>query len=152
MSITEIGPARAGDVDAVLGLVGAVGLPQDGVRQVLSTLLVARAAGEVVGCAAIEIYGRDGLLRSVAVAADRRGSGLGRRLTDAALMLAAERRLDRLYLLTETATTFFARLGFEPVSRVDVPAAVQASPEFSHLCPASAQAMMRDLRPSGGHT
>lgn len=151
MSVAEIGPARAGDVDAVLALVGSMGLPRDGVRQVLSTLLVARAAGEVVGCAAIEIYGRDGLLRSVAVAPGRRGSGLGRRLTDAALTLAAERRLDRLYLLTETAAPFFARLGFEPVGRADVPAAVQLSPEFSRLCPVSAQAMMRDLRPSGGH-
>jgi len=146
MSQVEIAPARPGEVAAVVALLGRAGLPQDGVRQLVATLLVARANGGVVGSAAIEPYGREALLRSVAVDPSRRGAGLGRRLAEAAVVMASRLRVERLYLLTETAAPFFARLGFRPVSRADIPASVQASPEFAFLCPASAQAMMRDLR------
>lgn len=146
MTPIEIAPARADDVTAVLALLGAAGLPEDGVPQLVSTLLVARAGGEVAGSAAIEPYGRDALIRSVAVDPARRGEGLGRRLAEAAVALAGRLGIERLYLLTETAAPFFARLGFRPVARDDVPATVRAAPEFARLCPASAQAMMRDLR------
>lgn len=146
MPLVEIEPARAGDAEAVVALVGAAGLPEDGVRELVPTLLVARADGRVAGSAGIEAYGRDALLRSVAVDPVLRGQGVGRRLAEAAVALAGRLGVERLYLLTETAAPFFARLGFGVVARAGVPAAVQASREFARLCPASAQAMMRDLR------
>jgi amino-acid N-acetyltransferase len=58
---------------------------------------------------------------------------------------AAELGLRRIYLLTETAAPFFARLGFTPVDRDAVDEAVQASEEFSRLCPATAAVMVYDL-------
>jgi amino-acid N-acetyltransferase len=89
---------------------------------------------------------RDGaLLRSVAVDASVRGSGLGLRLTDAALAMARERGAPAVYLLTTTAERFFPRFGFSRVPREHVPATIRESVEFTSACPASAVVMMRPL-------
>jgi GNAT superfamily N-acetyltransferase len=45
----------------------------------------------VIGSVAIELYGEEALLRSLAVAPAVRGQGLGQRLVDAGLALGAER-------------------------------------------------------------
>jgi amino-acid N-acetyltransferase len=74
-----------------------------------------------------------------------RGRGLGRRLTDAALVLARERAIERVFLLTETAAPFFRQLGFRDVARADVPEGVRNSLEFRSLCPASAEALILNL-------
>jgi arsenate reductase (thioredoxin) len=50
-------------------------------------------------------------------------------------------------LLTETAEIFFARKGYHTVDRKDAPAEIQASSEFSHLCPSSAVLMKKTLEP-----
>jgi len=144
MAIT-IERAGPGDLEAVLALLRRARLPEGGLRDHVATLLVARASGPVVGSAALELYGRAALLRSVAVETTAQGQGLGRRLAEAAVTLARESGVERLFLLTETAAPFFARLGYSPVERSAVPADLLASPEFASLCPASAQAMVRDL-------
>ena len=99
----------------------------------------------VVGCAAIEPYDGAGLLRSVAVAEPQRGTGLGMRLTEAAIRLAEARGIRALYLLTETAAGFFPRFGFRPIPRDEVAPAVRQSIEFTRACPASAMAMVKEL-------
>ena len=101
--------------------------------------------GAVVGSAALELYGASALLRSVAVQRDRRGRGLGRRLTGAALDLARRCGAVRVYLLTETADDFFPRFGFSPVARREVPPSVRGSVEFVSACPESARAMVCDV-------
>ena len=137
--------AAPGDVEPVLALLRHAQLPDDGVRELVPTLLVARVDGRVAGCAALEVYGRAALLRSVAVDPSLRGKGVGRQLTDAAIAMARRRDVRALYLLTETAATFFQGFGFTFVDRSGVPAALLASPEFAFLCPASAVAMARTL-------
>ena len=99
----------------MLSLLEENGLPEDGIEDHLSTTLVAREAGRVVGSAAVELYGPHALLRSVAVSEDHRGVGLGRRLVREALALARERGAYTAYLLTETADGFFPRFGFSAV-------------------------------------
>ena len=100
-----------------------------------------------MGSAAIELYGSAALLRSVAVARDLRGTGLGRRLTEAALDLSRDLGVEEAYLLTETADLFFPRFGFRPIPRAEVPGSVQRSVEFTSVCPESARAMVLVLRP-----
>jgi amino-acid N-acetyltransferase len=75
-----------GPVDraAMAALLEAEGLPVAGLADA-GELLVAREAGALVGCAAIEVYDDGGLLRSVAVAPSFRGAGVGRVLVEAAL-------------------------------------------------------------------
>ena len=138
--------AHAYELPAILDLLTESGLPQEGLSDHLETTLVARADESVVGSAALEHYGTSALLRSVAVERAFRGQGLGGRLTHAALVLARQRGITHVYLLTETAHEFFPRFGFRPVARAQVPAGVQRSVEFTSVCPESAQAMELHLK------
>lgn len=140
-----IDTAAPADLSAALGLLGQAGLPQDGLREHWGSAVVARQGGAVVGCAALELYGGAALLRSVVVAPALRGQRLGQRLTRAALGLARQRGVTTVYLLTETAASFFPRFGFRPTARADVAPAVQQSVEFTGACPASALVMVADL-------
>jgi amino-acid N-acetyltransferase len=140
-----IGPAAKGDLPAVRQLLATQHLPLDGVDAQLSTMVVARDGSEVVGAAAVELYADGALLRSVVVSPLVQGQGLGRRLTEAALNVAKSHGVATAFLLTTTAETFFPKLGFERISRADVPESVQASVEFQSACPASATAMRKRL-------
>lgn len=144
MAVT-IESAQAVDADATLALVAQNGLPPGGLREHLSTTLVAKDSGRIVGSAALELYADGALLRSVAVAPDRQGQGLGHDLTRAALHLAEERRAPAVYLLTTTAERFFPKFGFERIERADVPPGVQTSIEFTSACPSTATAMRKSL-------
>lgn len=137
----DIAPAAPTDLAAVFALLEANGLPRAGLDEHLATTLVARDRGRLVGCAALELYGRAALLRSVAVAAPLRGRGVGQALTSAALALARGRGVRTVYLLTETAAQFFPKFGFAVVTRASVEPAVLQSTEFTTACPASALVM-----------
>jgi amino-acid N-acetyltransferase len=151
MTIVTIERAQPADHAAILALPAANGLPDAGLAGYLATALVAREGATVIGCAALEVYGPVALLRSVAVRVDRRGAGLGRQLTEEALALARQLGVAQVYLLTETAQTYFPRMGFRPVARADVHPAIHRSLEWTAACPASAQAMVLDLIPTGEH-
>ena len=146
MTDVSIGPARRDELPRILELLEEGGLPRDDLANHLSTTLVARSEGRVMGCATLELYGRVALLRSVAVARVFRGTGLGRRLTETALELSQHLDADEAYLLTETAELFFPRFGFRPIPRSEVPRSVQRSVEFTAARPASARVMVLNLR------
>lgn len=137
--------AAESDLPAVRRLLESHGLPLDGVDDIVSTMVVARDGGDVVGTAAVELHTDGALLRSVVVSPAVQGQGLGRRLTEAALSIARDRGARTAFLLTTTAEKFFPRFGFEPISRADVPASVQTSIEFQSACPASAVVMHKRL-------
>lgn len=140
----EIRSASPSDHAPVADLVRSAGLPLAGLSEALRTAVVARDGEHVVGCAALELYGGDALLRSVVVAAERRGQRMGELLTEAALELARARGVRRVYLLTETAEGFFPRFGFRRITRTEVAAAVRESVEFRSACPDSAVVMVRE--------
>ena len=102
--------------------------------------------GEPIGFAGLEVSGRDALLRSVVVQEEQRGRGIGGLVVRHALACAEGLYAESVYLLTMTATDFFARLGFRACSRDQVPAAIRQTTEFTSLCPASAVCMCRDIR------
>lgn len=137
--------AKQEELPTILALLDECKLPKGGLAANLSTTLVARNGDKIVGCSALESYGDCALLRSVAVKPSFRGRGLALRLTGAALDLAKRRKVTTVYLLTETASTFFSKLGFEPVSRSDVPQKVKRSVEFTTLCPDTAAVMTISL-------
>jgi len=138
---TVVDRARDGDAPAIRALLGRAGLPTAGFRDCGDEMVVARRGTDVVGCAGLDVRSGGALLRSVAVAADCRGHGLGMKLTEAALARARQLEVRAVYLLTTTAEHFFPRFGFEPISREDVPASVRLSVEFTTACPASAIVM-----------
>jgi amino-acid N-acetyltransferase len=135
-----------GDSDAAF--IAACGLPTDGLDQVWATFIAADGAG-FAGITALERHGPADapvfLLRSVAVRAERRGSGLGAALVTAALA-AADAEAGRpavVGLLTETAQGYFERLGFTRVDRSALPGESAASAELTGACPATAAAYLR---------
>ena len=142
-----IRPAAPGELPAVEDLLRGAKLPVEGVRDMGDLLLVAIDGGRLVGSAGLELRGTAGLLRSVATVGTDRGRGIGQALVERVMGAARKRGVRRVYLLTETAAGFFPRFGFSVIQRDDVEPAVQRSPEFAHLCPASAVAMVLDLDP-----
>jgi arsenate reductase len=141
----QIEPARPADAPQLLDLLRGASLPTEGLVDHLDTAVVARRNGRIVGSAALEVYADGSLLRSVAVDPALRGTGLGRRLTDAAIALAVGHHAPALYLLTTTAESYFPRFGFTAIGRDDVPAGVRGSVEFTSACPASAIVMRKEL-------
>ncbi len=62
-------PATPADLPAVRRLLPEEGLPEDGLEaQFPDGYAVASAESDIVGAAGVEVYGPDGLLRSVGVA------------------------------------------------------------------------------------
>jgi amino-acid N-acetyltransferase len=99
----------------------------------------------LVGVIGLEPYGDVGLLRSLAVDASLRGTGLGGRLVDRLESLASSEGIGSLYLLTTTAESFFHKRGYGCVPRESAPPAIQATSQFSSICPASSAFMCKVL-------
>lgn len=97
------------------------------------------------GVIGVELHGKAGLLRSLAVEEATRGHGCGKRLVNEAEQYAAEHGVRSLYLLTTTAEGFFQTLGYVKVERALVPEAIRSTSEFSTLCPASSAVMVKQL-------
>jgi amino-acid N-acetyltransferase len=140
-----ISAAKRDELPEILALLEECELPKEGLVTHLSTTLVARKGKEIVGCSALELYQEFALLRSVAVKPAFRKRGLGLKLTRAALDLAKHCQVTNVYLLTETASTFFSKVGFVRVPRSDVPENIQCSTEFTTLCPDTAAVMTMSL-------
>ena len=144
MSDIEIRPATSSDLTAVQSLLRDASLPLDGVEDFFpGNYAVGERAGMVVGAIGVERYGDYGLLRSAVVTETERGSGLGARLTRERLDWGRAQNMRSIYLLTTRAAPFFERIGFARIDRHEVPAEVQAAPEFATICPASAVVMRR---------
>jgi amino-acid N-acetyltransferase len=141
----QLTPATPADEGAVVALLRACELPHEDVTRHLAHFIVARDGGRVVAVIGLEVHGKDGLLRSLAVADDRRGEGIARRLYASLIGKARELGLSRLYLLTTTAQGFFGMLGFRVVARDEVPDTIRGTEEFRMLCPATATCMARTM-------
>jgi amino-acid N-acetyltransferase len=137
----EITSTSPEDLNAVLSLLADAALPQEGVQEHFQRFLVARRDGRVIGSVGMERHGLSALLRSLAVAPEYRGQGLGRALVERLLREAREQGVKRIFLLTETAPEFFPKFGFRRIAREETDVAVQQSAEFRTACCQSAVCM-----------
>ena len=140
-------PATAADLPAVADFLKACSLPaQDLTVEVLSGFELAFAAdGRLVGQVGLEAFGDIGLLRSLAVAPEFRGQGLGEQLVTRREAEARGAGLTVVYLLTTTAAEYFRRRAYEDVPRETVPDAIAAHAQFRSLCPSSARCLRKAL-------
>lgn len=99
----------------------------------------------LVGSGGLEFYGNLALLRSLAVSPELRGQQVGKEIVGQLLEYAKQHGIHEVYLLTQTASFFFQKMGFKPVTRENVPDAIQKSSEFATVCPASADVLMLKL-------
>ncbi len=138
--------AQPEDWLAISTLLESIKLPTAGVSDHLPNFLILEDGGKIAGCVGLEVYGSKALLRSLAVAKEWQGKGLGGALYEAAVERARRRGIDEIYLLTETAEKFFAARGFEIIPRTQAAEPVKNSVEFRSACPQSAICMKLKLR------
>lgn len=143
----KIRAARSEDLDAIKALLEGNGPPAtDVTHDLLPDFFVAEDAdGAVVGSIGLERFGRNALLRSLAVAKHARNRRLGRNLVAHAEDLARASGVGELWLLTTSAADFFSRADYASVDRGTASAELQASTQFSQLCPASAVCFKKAL-------
>jgi len=136
---------KPSEISWILSLLNDVDLPGEGVKNHISNFLTLKGddGPDVApwGCVGLEIYGDSALLRSLAIAPECQGKGLGTVLTEAIIDNARDKGINTLFLLTDTAEDFFRRFGFRIVERELVPEDVRTSIEFTKLC-LEAPAMM----------
>jgi N-acetylglutamate synthase-like GNAT family acetyltransferase len=120
--------ARPADAEAICALIAhfaAQGLllPRtlENIRACIGHFLVMAWGKQVVGCVALEPYGTDLVeVRSLAVAEEFAGRGLGARLLRFAVAVARRRGIARVFAVTH-APEFFARQGFSATERRCIP-------------------------------
>ena len=137
--------ALPSDWEAVRTLLSENRLPLDGARDHLGTFIVVHDETGLIACGGLELYSPVALLRSLAVDKTHRGKRLGQELIKRLCAEALKEEVETLVLLTDTAESYFRKLGFRPVPRSDLPATVTESAEFRGACPASATAMVMTL-------
>ena len=134
MEIT-IRPAAEADIEGILDIVNGYAaqnlmLPRtdEQIRRVLRWFLVAEQQGRIVGCGSnVELTPRLTELRSLAVAPECRGTGLGKRLVEALIAKARAAGYDQICALT-LSEGFFNGCGFVTVDRWAI------SPKIWHEC------------------
>jgi amino-acid N-acetyltransferase len=146
--VTRVSPAGAHDLAAIRALLERCGLPTSDLESARPEFAVIRENDRVIAAGALQRFGSSALLRSVAVAADRRDRGLGEAVVGELERVARAARISQLILLTQTAADFFARRGYAVIERDAAPADIKGSEEFRSLCPSSAACMAKTLGPA----
>lgn len=139
--------ASADDLGDILELLTQVQLPHDGVAEHVGTFLVARDESlRLIATVGLERHGRTALLRSAAVAPEFQGCGIGSRLTSHLLERATNDGVERVVLLTSTASEFFERrFGFCETTRAVYDKELENSSEWNLPRCSSAVCMSLDL-------
>jgi len=127
---------RPGDRPEIAALLEANELPVPSPDDTPVRFLVAVSGdGRLLGTCGWERAGDEVLLRSVAVAADTRGTGVGGRLVGEALRRLDEAGHPCVTLVTLDAQGFFARFSFREVEREALPEPIRRTREYGlHQC------------------
>ncbi|MFM6973957.1 MAG: amino-acid N-acetyltransferase [Agromyces sp.] len=139
MTSFTIRRARTTDVPAIIALVEPyvserilLGKERVEYYEAIGEFRVAEADGRVVGCGALHVMWEDlGEVRTLAVASDWRGKGVGHALLEALTRDAVELGLSRLFCLT-FETEFFAAHGFNDMGAETVSPELYAELLRSH--------------------
>lgn len=148
MSDTAVTLQRAddeGDLAYVESLLERNDLPSADVRSKSDCFYVGYDGDRRIGVGGIEQFGTVGLLRSLVVERSIRGDGVGTALCAALEAEARSDGVETLFLLTTTASEFFADRGYAEIERAGAPDAVQRTAEFTDLCPETAACMRKSL-------
>jgi len=130
------------DDPSLRSLVKGAGLPADDFGAAGQFFIGIRDdTGQLVAAGGLEDAGPHALLRSVAVDPAWRGKRLGQTVVLKLLATARNAGKTSVYLLTTSASDFFAGLGFEAMARDRVPPEIAALAQFTGRQCAAAHAM-----------
>jgi amino-acid N-acetyltransferase len=124
----ELRRARIADVPGIAALVGRFAGPgevlprtTEDVYQTVREWVVAEQEGQILGCGSLVVLWADlAEIRSLVVAPEVQGTGIGRGLVRALMAQAAELEIPQVFALTRQ-TGFFLKLGFRVVPRENLP-------------------------------
>ncbi len=134
------------DLPLAKRLLQSNGLPFEDCYEHIGSFIGFFYEAELIAIGGIEILGNIGLLRSIAVQANRRGQGIGLSIVQALQQRATQLGIETLYLLTESAADYFHSQGYQFIDREKLPAGIKQTKQFQSLCPSSAQAMFIRLQ------
>jgi len=142
----SIRPAHREDMAAIRRVLALTSLEEPARDEQQGDFFVLHNEDGRVGCVSLEVLGDDAILRALAVDPKFRGAGYGWVLADLAVSQARWRGVRRIYLLTATASDFFAaKFGFRVVDRSTLSKQVAASETFTRPGGAQQVSMRLDL-------
>ena len=124
-------------------LLDQAGLPVSDIGQRGQFLFLFSNGNNIVGTGGYERHSDAALIRSISVTPQEQGNGYGRIIVTDLMKMAHSTGAGSAYLLTTSASEFFAAMGFRKIERHQAPDAIRSSTEFSSVCPASAVLMPR---------
>lgn len=130
---------------AIIELLKSEKLPVDDLPGNLDHFFVAINDSDIIGVIGLEHYPPFGLLRSMVVRKDHQNKKIATTLVEILEKHASDLKIERIYLLTETASSYFEKKNYQRVERTDVPDEIKQSTEFSSVCPVSAIVMKKSL-------
>jgi N-acetylglutamate synthase-like GNAT family acetyltransferase len=137
-------PLAAWERDGLKAALARTGLPADDVGDPHLLFWRFETYEDVpAGFGGLEVHGSDALLRSIVTLPPVRQLGLGGAIVAKLEDEARVHECRAIYLLTTSEAEFFARLGYAPCAREDVPEAIRACAQFASLCPADATVMVK---------
>jgi amino-acid N-acetyltransferase len=149
MTDVLIEPARPSDFGAVKQLLTDCGLPsRDLTESHLGHFFVVRSGESITAVVGLEPSETGALLRSLAVRPTARRHGVATALVQHTEAYARSLGADTIFLLTQTAESFFAKLGYEATSRNLAPPGIQKTQQFQSLCSNGSLCMFKDINPA----
>ena len=141
----EIIPASQLHKPQIISLLEKEKLPKDDLASVLENFFIVKNGNNLIGAIGLEQYGNCGLLRSMVVDPQYRNKNIASELVQLVEKHAVSLGIGEIFLLTETAATYFIKRGYRQMLREEVPESVQASSEFRSVCPVSATVMKKKI-------
>ncbi len=104
-------------------------------------LFEVKIVDHIVGYFGIELFGSYALFRSMVVKPAARNKGYGELIWQQARQKLLDKKAKEVFLLTNTAASFFSKQGFIEIPRSSVPDAIATTTEFVDFCPSDSVCM-----------
>lgn len=134
------------EITSIKKLLHSVGLPDSDLENAPVHFVGIRENNEIIASGALEIYGKNAVLRSVAVKKDFQKSGFGKQIVGFLEQKAGEQEIEKLFLLTTTAESFFKKLKYHTIQRDLCPDVIKTSEQFKSVCPYTAICLSKNLK------
>lgn len=133
------------EINEVKELLLSSGLPSSDLNNAPIHLFGMKKNNRLIATGALEVYGNNAVLRSVAVSNNFQNKGYGKQIVRHLEKVATELKISHLFLLTTTAEIFFKKLGYLPFQRSLSPTEILSSAQFRDICPQSALCLCKKL-------
>lgn len=140
----NIVPASQNSFSAAIDLLKKNNLPTEDIDPG-KQLFVIEEGDNVIATVAVEYNFDTAFLRSLAVAEEKRSSGIGAAMVDFIEGYVQKQGVQSIYLLTTTAEDFFSKRGYNTADRADAPNFIKNTTEFSVICTSSSTLMKKEI-------